>query len=134
MDPATASGELGIMLDPAYVASPTSTVASLWQLLADSSYWYDLEVSGEELVLGLGLSIVIGVVGGIVTGWYRTLRSAFQPIVNGIRIYMGLKGTAGGGGEQADHGVQRQAGRRLRDRDRGQVGALGSVGAQDDTV
>ena len=71
------------VLDPAYVASPTSTVASLWHLLADSSYWYDLEVSGEELVLGLGLSIVIGVVGGIVTGWYRTLRSAFQPIVNG---------------------------------------------------
>lgn len=73
----------GGALDSAYVASPTSTFADLWHLLGNGSYWYDLEVSGEELVLGLGISIVIGIVGGIVTGWYRTLRSAFQPIVNG---------------------------------------------------
>jgi NitT/TauT family transport system permease protein len=73
----------GGALDAAYVASPTSTFAELWTLLGNGGYWYDLEVSGEELVLGLGIAIVIGIVGGVLTGWYRSLRAAFQPIVNG---------------------------------------------------
>jgi ABC-type nitrate/sulfonate/bicarbonate transport system permease component len=71
------------VLNRAYVASPTAAIAEAVRLFGQAGFWTDLRVSGEELGLGLGIAIVIGISGGMLCGWYPTLRKAVQPIING---------------------------------------------------
>ena len=46
--------------------------------------WSNLAVSGEEFAVGLGISIALGAILGILTGWYKAFDEFLKPIVVGL--------------------------------------------------
>jgi NitT/TauT family transport system permease protein len=54
---------------------------ALKSIFSGGPIWKDLGVSGEEFIIGLGISIAIGAVLGILTGWYRRVDEFLKPIV-----------------------------------------------------
>jgi ABC-type nitrate/sulfonate/bicarbonate transport system permease component len=60
--------------------------ADIWQALVlyveDGSIWNDLAVSGEELIYGFGLAVIVGLPLGLLGGWYRRANMALDPFVN----------------------------------------------------
>ena len=50
--------------------------------VAKGQIWPDMWISGQELMWGFALSIVIGLPLGILIGWYRRLNQAFDPFID----------------------------------------------------
>jgi ABC-type nitrate/sulfonate/bicarbonate transport system permease component len=71
------------VVNPLFIAAPTAIAAEIVKLFGQSVFWVDMKVSGEELVIGLGISIVLGITGGLIYGWYPKIRMALEPIING---------------------------------------------------
>lgn len=67
-----------------FIAAPTEVVAELVELFSSGEIWNDLRVSGTELGLGLALSATVGIVFGVLMGWYRWLRELFDPFVSAL--------------------------------------------------
>lgn len=67
-----------------FVSSPTEIWAALGKLFSTGVIWRDLRVSGTELGLGLALSTVVGIVFGVLMGWYRWLRELLDPFVSAL--------------------------------------------------
>lgn len=76
------AGMLGAW-DPLFFASPTQIAAGMLEL-ARGPLWSDLAVSGTEFVIGLGLSLAIGIPVGMLLGSIRWLYLAFDPFINAI--------------------------------------------------
>lgn len=64
-----------------FLPTPVQVFDALKSIFSGGPIWTDLGVSGEEFILGLGISIAIGAVLGILTGWYRPVDEFFKPIV-----------------------------------------------------
>lgn len=64
-----------------FLPTPVQVLDALKSIFSGGPIWTDLGVSGEEFILGLGISIAIGAVLGILTGWYRPVDEFFKPIV-----------------------------------------------------
>ena len=47
------------IVNPLFVAAPTSIAVEIIRLFGQSIFWVDMKVSGEELLLGLGISMVV---------------------------------------------------------------------------
>lgn len=69
------------LVKPIFLPTPLQVVDALKSVFSGGPIWNDLAVSGEEFVIGLGVSIAIGAVLGILTGWYRPVDEFFKPIV-----------------------------------------------------
>lgn len=64
-----------------FLPTPLQVLDALRSVFSGGPIWNDLAVSGEEFVIGLGLSIAIGAALGILTGWYKPVDEFFKPIV-----------------------------------------------------
>jgi ABC-type nitrate/sulfonate/bicarbonate transport system permease component len=64
-----------------FLPTPMQVLDALKSIFSGGPIWNDLGVSGEEFIIGLGISIAIGAVLGILTGWYRPVDEFFKPIV-----------------------------------------------------
>lgn len=64
-----------------FLPTPLQVLDALKSIFSGGAIWSDLGVSGEEFIVGLGISIAIGAVLGILTGWYRPVDEFFKPIV-----------------------------------------------------
>lgn len=71
------------VVSPTFVATPAHTLQDLLRLLGTGQLWTDLRVSGEELVLGVGISFLAGTIGGLLYGWYPRAKMTLSPLVNG---------------------------------------------------
>jgi NitT/TauT family transport system permease protein len=67
---------------PLFLPGPLDIWNALVAYIEDGSIWTDLAVSGEELVYGYGLAIVVGLPIGLLMGWYRRANMALDPFVN----------------------------------------------------
>src|SRR5882724_336571 len=67
-----------------FLPTPLQVLDALKEVFSGGPIWSDLGISGEEFVIGLGISIVIGAVFGILTGWYKAADEFFKPIVIGL--------------------------------------------------
>jgi ABC-type nitrate/sulfonate/bicarbonate transport system permease component len=67
-----------------FLPTPLDVAKALGTLFNGGAVYHDLAVSGEEFVLGLAISVAIGGVLGILTGWYKPVDEFFKPIVIGL--------------------------------------------------
>jgi NitT/TauT family transport system permease protein len=65
-----------------FLPGPTDVAQAFVKLFQTTDIWLDLATSGEELAIGFGLAIVIGLVLGLAMGWYTRVQYAMDPIVN----------------------------------------------------
>jgi NitT/TauT family transport system permease protein len=64
-----------------FLPTPLQVLDGLKSIFSGGAIWNDLAVSGEEFIIGLGISVAIGASLGILTGWYRAVDEFFKPIV-----------------------------------------------------
>jgi NitT/TauT family transport system permease protein len=64
-----------------FLPGPTDIAAAFSSYVAKGQIWNDLWVSGQELVLGFVLAIIIGLPLGMAIGWYRRFALAVDPFV-----------------------------------------------------
>jgi ABC-type nitrate/sulfonate/bicarbonate transport system permease component len=64
-----------------FLPGPTDIGAAFGGYVAKGQIWNDLWVSGQELVLGFLLAIVVGLPLGLAIGWYRRVSMALDPFV-----------------------------------------------------
>ena len=69
---------------PLFVSSPIRIAVAAYGMFRDGSIFSDLAVSGEEFVLGFGLSAIVGIPLGILMGWYSRLNAVLDPFVNAL--------------------------------------------------
>jgi NitT/TauT family transport system permease protein len=65
-----------------FLPGPVDVAKAFVTLFQQGDVWLDMATSGEELVIGFGLAIVIGLVLGLAMGWYTRVQYALDPIVN----------------------------------------------------
>jgi NitT/TauT family transport system permease protein len=64
-----------------FLPGPSDIAAAFGAYLAKGQVWNDMWVSGQELVLGFALAILVGLPLGMAMGWYRRLSMALDPFV-----------------------------------------------------
>lgn len=64
-----------------FLPGPLDIANAFGAYIAKGGIWLDLWVSGQELLLGFALAIVIGLPLGMLIGWYRRVSYAFDPFV-----------------------------------------------------
>lgn len=64
-----------------FLPGPVDIANAFGAYIAKGQIWNDLWVSGQELVLGFLLAIVVGLPLGMAIGWYRRLSYALDPFV-----------------------------------------------------
>jgi ABC-type nitrate/sulfonate/bicarbonate transport system permease component len=64
-----------------FLPGPLDIANAFAAYVAKGQIWPDMWVSGQELIYGFGLSIVIGLPLGMLMGWYRRLNQALDPFV-----------------------------------------------------
>ncbi len=65
-----------------FLPGPADTIHAFATLVQGGSLWNDLWVSGQELVIGYGLAIVVGLPLGLLMGWYKRFAYTMDPFVN----------------------------------------------------
>lgn len=74
--------EAALGLEPAILLPSPAEVASAFRdFFASSEVWADFAASGQEFLYGFGLAAVVGIVLGLVTGWYRRLGYLLDPCI-----------------------------------------------------
>jgi NitT/TauT family transport system permease protein len=69
------------LVDRLFLPLPVTVLGALKDIVTSDTFPRDLRVSGYEFGLGLGLSILIGGVLGILSGWYRPVEEFLKPLV-----------------------------------------------------
>lgn len=69
-------------VQPAFSSSPSRVAVALYDYLGSAQFRADINVSGQEFGLGFLGALVIGVPVGVVIGWYRTVDSLLDPMLN----------------------------------------------------
>jgi ABC-type nitrate/sulfonate/bicarbonate transport system permease component len=67
---------------PILLPSPAGVISALANLFSSSDIWADLAESGKELLYGLALAVSVGIIGGLLIGWYPRVGYFFDPFVN----------------------------------------------------
>jgi NitT/TauT family transport system permease protein len=71
-------------IKPLWVSSPTRIIEALPVVFGDDQVLNHLKISGLEFLWGFGLSVLIGVPFGIMSGWYRWFRALTEPLVSAL--------------------------------------------------
>src|SRR5919198_1354279 len=64
-----------------FLPGPLDIANAFSAYIARGSIWPDMWISGQELMYGFGLSIIIGLPLGRLMGWYKRLNEALDPFV-----------------------------------------------------
>ena len=70
---------LSMLFREVIVASPATTLLTLWNLILEGDIWTHLWISLKRLLIGLFLGSMVGLCLGIGAGLHRTLRSLLEP-------------------------------------------------------
>lgn len=66
------------------VSTPKAIFITLWHTLKSGSLWFNLQITLEEMILGLVLGTALGIILGFVLGLNRFLGAVVDPIVTAI--------------------------------------------------
>lgn len=64
-----------------FLPGPMDIANAFGAYIAKGQIWPDMWISGQELMYGFALSIIVGLPVGILMGWYRRLNEALDPFV-----------------------------------------------------
>ena len=70
------------VIDPLFTSSPSRIWRALANLVSTGQLWPNIWISGQEFLIGFGLSIVVAIPLGILIGWYRPVEAVFNPFVS----------------------------------------------------
>ena len=65
-----------------FLPGPWAVAEAFVKLFQTDDIWLDITTSGTELGIGYGMAIVIGLVFGLLMGWYTRFQYTFDPFVN----------------------------------------------------
>ena len=71
-------------ISPLFFTGPSSVVTRFGEEWTHGRLKSDMVYSGTNFVIGVGLAIAVGVVLGVIIGWYRRLAMVFEPFVNAL--------------------------------------------------
>jgi NitT/TauT family transport system permease protein len=71
-------------IKPLWVSSPTRIIEALPVVFGSDDVISHLRVSALEFLWGFGLSVMVGVPFGIMSGWYRWFRGLTEPLVSAL--------------------------------------------------
>lgn len=71
------------LVNQVWISGPWPTVVETYHLFGQPFFHTDLSTSGEEMLIGLGISIIVGVIGGLLYGWYRRVRLTLGSLLHG---------------------------------------------------
>ena len=64
-----------------FLPGPSDIAVAFGELVAEGELAQDLAVSGQEFVIGYAIAAVVGIVLGLLLGWYRRARYALDPFI-----------------------------------------------------
>lgn len=70
------------VINPLFTSSPSRIVRELGTLVSTGQLWPNIWISGQEFLIGFGVSIVVAIPLGILIGWYRPIEAIFNPFVS----------------------------------------------------
>lgn len=70
------------LVSPLFLPGPLDIVDAFAVLFAQGQIWNDIWVSGQEVVYGYGLAVLIALPLGLLMGWYRRLNYALDPFIS----------------------------------------------------
>ncbi len=72
------------IMPPLFLPGPTDVAQAFVKLFQDprSDIWLDIATSAQEVAIGYGMAIVVGLVLGMLMGWYTRFQYALDPFVN----------------------------------------------------
>src|SRR5262245_39541756 len=62
-----------------FLPGPADIAVAFAAYVARGQIWPDMWISGQELIYGFGLSVLVGLPFGMLMGWYRRLNQALDP-------------------------------------------------------
>jgi NitT/TauT family transport system permease protein len=65
-----------------FLPGPSDVAQAFVQLFQTDEIWIDIATSGQEMAIGYGLAIVVGLATGLLMGWYTRFQYAMDPFVN----------------------------------------------------
>jgi ABC-type nitrate/sulfonate/bicarbonate transport system permease component len=65
-----------------FLPGPIDIGQAFVKLFQDGEIWLDIATSGQEIIVGYGMAMVIGLVLGLLMGWYTRFQYAMDPFVN----------------------------------------------------
>ena len=65
-----------------FLPGPTDVAQAFVKLFQTDEIWLDIATSGQEMAIGYGMAIVIGLAIGLGMGWYTRFQYAMDPFVN----------------------------------------------------
>ena len=71
-------------ISPLFFTGPSSVVTRFFEEWTQGRLKQDLAYSGRNFVVGVGVAIAVGVVGGVLIGWYRRLAMIVDPFVTAL--------------------------------------------------
>lgn len=66
---------------PLFLPTPFEVIGAFQVYINDGRIWKDVAVSGQELLIGYLSAAVLGIVLGLLVGWYARLRYALDPFI-----------------------------------------------------
>ncbi|MFM1653155.1 ABC transporter permease [Brevibacillus sp. B_LB10_24] len=72
------------IVDPLFISSPTEIAKAASQMVFESTFWYDLGISGYEFIVGFTLAVLFGIPFGIFSGWNKTFYHLFNPYISAL--------------------------------------------------
>jgi NitT/TauT family transport system permease protein len=73
------------VVNPFLLPPPSRLVATFWDMLIDGSLLVHAASSLERVVVGFALAAVVGMVLGVVLGWWPAVSEQLMPIVEAVR-------------------------------------------------
>ncbi len=72
------------LVPPLFLPGPYEIAQAFVKLFSDTrtDIWLDLSTSGQEMALGYGMAVALGLALGILMGWYTRFQYALDPYVN----------------------------------------------------
>lgn len=70
------------VVDPAFASSPARVVGRTWELLESGALLSAMGSSIRLFAIGFGISLLLGLMGGIALGWYRGAHAVLDPWVS----------------------------------------------------
>ena len=70
------------LVPPLFLPGPLDIVDAFVVLFAQGEIWNDIWVSGQELIYGYALAVLIALPLGLMMGWYRRLDYALDPFIS----------------------------------------------------
>ncbi len=70
------------VINPLLFSSPWGVVKATRELSSTGQLWTALWTSTQLLLVGFGISVVSGILIGVLMGWYRTVEAAADPFVS----------------------------------------------------